>query len=46
MKIFDFYYDQEKETMFVYIPITVKALMYLKSKYKHVEVREQNKKRW
>lgn len=36
--MFNFYYDKEKETMFVYIPITVKTLMYLKSKYKHVMV--------
>lgn len=43
----DFYYDEAKETMFIYIPISVKTLLYFKSKYKHVEVRDVRKeKRW
>ncbi len=40
-------YDRTTKTMWVYKKITVSELLYLKSKYKHVEVREEKrKKRW
>lgn len=40
-------YDAETETMWIYKKITVSEFLYFKSKYKHVEVRgEEKKKRW
>lgn len=40
-------YDRATETMWVYKKITVSELLYLKSKYKHVEVHGEEKgRRW
>lgn len=43
--IFDFYYDSEAKTLWVYKKILVSEFLYLKKKYGRVEVREKKKKR-
>jgi hypothetical protein len=42
--IFDFYYDRETKTLWVYKKILVSELIYLKKKYEHVEVRGEETK--
>jgi hypothetical protein len=44
--IFDFQYDRETKTMWVFKKILVSEFLYLKKKYGHVEVREKEIKRW
>lgn len=42
-----YFYERETDTMWIYKKITVAELLYWKSKYTHVEVREEGKKgRW
>ena len=42
--IFDFYYDREAKTLWVYKKILVNELIYLKKKYEHFEVRGEETK--
>lgn len=45
--IFDFCYDSEAKTLWVYKKILVSELLYLKKKYAHIEVRgEEKERRW
>ena len=45
-KMGDVFIDFKTSTIYFYKKITVKQLLYYKTKYKHVEVRERNRKKW
>lgn len=40
----EYYYNEQLDKLFVYKKITVAELLYLKTKYKHIEVREPRKR--
>lgn len=42
-----YYYDKDTDTMYVFKTITMREFLFLRTKYKHVEVRQDTKKaRW